>query len=361
MPYNTVSPNDNERFTLLLKEFRTQLNAITARNGRNYGLTVAIGAGIDKIVQTTPAVYSQYLDWINIMSYDFNGAWAAQGPANFHSHLYHDPASPGRGIETSYNLNSSVVNLLTRGVSPEKIVIGVPFYGRGWTGVPATNNGLWQSATSPAPGTYEAGIEDYKILKKAPGTLFTHPVAKQSWKYDSVSKTFWSYDTPAVIRDKVNWAKARGLRGVFSWSLEGDTSDGELTGAMAAYTGGDFPPQSAESVVTAAVTATSQPASSVRSSTVVQSSNVQSASQSATMTQHATVSQSTSQSVQATATACLQYPVTFSGPCGSGSGMRCPDGLCCSVHGFCGAGEPWCGVGKCQVGFGVCWGVASSC
>ncbi|UXY16379.1 glycosyl hydrolase family 18 protein [Chitiniphilus purpureus] len=228
--YNTVSPSDKQNFTLLLKEFRAQLDALTAVTGKPYLLTVAIGAGKDKIDMTEPGEYSKPLDWINIMSYDYNGGWDAKGPTNFQSHLYNDPAGPQDGLKPTYNTDSAVNQLLKAGVPAQKLVIGIPFYGRGWTGVTNANNGLYQAATGPARGTYETGIEDYKVLKNAPGTVHVHPVAKQSYKFDG--STFWSYDTPEVIVTKINYVKTKGLGGVFSWSLDGDTANGELMNAM---------------------------------------------------------------------------------------------------------------------------------
>ncbi|HSC78765.1 MAG TPA: glycosyl hydrolase family 18 protein [Chitinolyticbacter sp.] len=240
-PYNTVAPEDKQNFTLLLKEFREQLDAIGATNGANYGLTVAIGAGKDKIDMTVPAEYSKYLDWINVMNYDYNGAWAAQGPTDFQSHLYADPNNPqytdpktgNRSLVSYYNTDDSIKQLLAAGVPGKKLVVGLPFYGRGWTGVAAGPNGdgLYQSATGGAKGTYETGIEDYKVLKNAAGTVRVHPVTKQSWKYDG--SNWWSYDTPADIALKVNYVKANALGGVFSWSLDGDTANGELATEMA--------------------------------------------------------------------------------------------------------------------------------
>ncbi len=234
-PYNTVSPNDKQNFTLLLAEFRKQLDAIGVEKKKRYPLTVAIGVGKDKIDETEPAEYAQYLDWINLMTYDFNGAWAAQGPTDFQSHLYADPASPQyldpktgkRSLVSYYNVDDAVSRMLAEGVPAKKLVLGVPFYGRGWQGVDNKNNGLYQKATGGAKGTYEAGVEDYKVLKNAPGQVFVHPVTKQSWKFDG--NTFWSYDTPAVIQTKVEYVKQKGLGGAFSWSLDGDSKDAELT------------------------------------------------------------------------------------------------------------------------------------
>ncbi|MBM3116835.1 glycoside hydrolase family 18 protein, partial [Jeongeupia naejangsanensis] len=240
-PYNTVSAADKQNFTLLLKEFRTQLDAIGAANNKRYALTVAIGAGKDKIEQTDPAEYTKYLDWVNVMNYDYNGGWAAQGPTDFQAHLfkdvnnpnYIDPKTGQRSLVSYYNTDEAIQQLIAKGAPRSKLLVGVPYYGRGWTGVKAGPNGdgLYQTATGAAKGTYEAGIEDYKVLKNAAGTLRYHPVTKQSYKYDG--STWWSYDTPTDIQTKVDYIKSNQLGGAFSWSLDGDTPDAELTKAMA--------------------------------------------------------------------------------------------------------------------------------
>jgi GH18 family chitinase/chitodextrinase len=335
-PYNTFDSTDHLRFTALLKEFRTQLDAYSQIKSTRYGLTVAIGSGGDKIQNTDPAEYSQYLDWINIMSYDYHGGWDAQGPTDFQSHLYNDPASPSQGGWLStYNLNASVVTLIQRGVSPSKIVMGLPFYGRGWTGVPATNNGLYQPASGPAPGTYEAGIEDYKVLVNAGGQEFYSSITHQSWKYISNSKTFWSYDTPAVIKEKVQYGLSLGLRGVFSWSLDGDFGN-VLTDAMATYNGGIVnPPQST----------TKQTSSTVPPLTV--SSQVPSPASSQVVTT------SVAPAPSGTSLPCASYPIAAAGEqCGSTTGKRCASG-CCSQWGWCGTASGNC-VSGCQLGFGEC-------
>ncbi len=234
-PYNVVDPNDKKNYTLLLAEFRKQLDAIGSQNGKHYYLTVAIGAGGDKIAMTEPAEYSKSLDWINIMSYDFHGGWEANGPTDFQAPLYGDPDSPnykaGQYAPT-YNVDGAVKALLNAGVPATKIVVGIPFYGRGWSGVSAgpSGNGLYQKATKPAPGKYEEGIEDYRILKSAAGTLYEHPVAKTSYKFDG--NNWWSYDSPAAVRLKMDYVKAQSLRGSFAWELDGDGPSAELLKIM---------------------------------------------------------------------------------------------------------------------------------
>lgn len=228
LPTNTVDPNDRQNFTLLMAEFRSQLDALAAVNKRKYYLTAAIGSGADKIRNTEPARYASYLDWINVMSYDYNGAWEAKGPTNFQSNLYRDPAAPVTGDRVFYNVDDSIKILVNAGVPRAKLNVGLPFYGRGWTGVAPgpKGDGLYQVATGAAKGTYEAGIEDYKVLKNQNARQFVHPVTKQLWTYDG--NNFWSYDDPATIRVKLDYVRQQQLGGVFSWSLDGDDDQSTL-------------------------------------------------------------------------------------------------------------------------------------
>ena len=84
------------------------------------------------------------------------------------------------------------------------------------------------SATGPAPGTYEAGNEDYKVIKaRCPAT---GTVAGTAYAY--CGGQWWSYDTPGTIGGKMTYAKSQGLGGAFFWELSGDTTGGELITAM---------------------------------------------------------------------------------------------------------------------------------
>ena len=223
-PYNTVSPNDKRNFTLLMAEFRSQLDALGAANGKRYLLTAAVGAGKDKIDNTEPALYSQYMDWINLMTYDFHGGWETS--TNFNAQLFADPADPSTGMAREYVGDKAVQYMIAAGVPRDKLLLGIPFYGRGWTGVaPGPNgDGLYQAATGTAPGTYESGIEDYKILVAKTGTRYYHPVTKQLYLYTGAGGQWWSYDDPTVIGTKVKYVKDQGLRGAFSWELDGDAN-----------------------------------------------------------------------------------------------------------------------------------------
>ncbi len=127
------SPEDRENFTALLAEFRRQLDQV--RPGLL--LTVAVGASIDKIRVTDPGQYARFVDYINVMTYDFHGAWESR--TNHHSALFGSPADPSTGDQRRYNSNDAMQALLDRGVPAAKLNLGLGFYGRGWTKVGNAN------------------------------------------------------------------------------------------------------------------------------------------------------------------------------------------------------------------------------
>jgi chitinase len=218
------SPEDNANFTALLAEFRRQLDAV--RPGLL--LTIAAGAGIDKIRVTDPGAYHQYLDFINVMTYDFHGTWEPK--TNHHAALFASPRDPSTGDQKFYNSNDAIEAFRARGVPASKLTLGIGFYGRGWTNVPnGGTNGLYQSGTA-APGTYEAGNEDWKVLRNLNWPVYTDNDAMATWIYNGT--TFWSFDTPSMIQTKMNYVKAQNLGGAFFWEFSGDDANGTLVNAI---------------------------------------------------------------------------------------------------------------------------------
>ncbi|WP_078851316.1 glycoside hydrolase family 18 chitinase [Streptomyces sp. NRRL S-237] len=205
--------------------FKNLMQAVKARFGANNLVTAAITADASdggKIDKADYAGAAQYTDFYNVMTYDFFGAWAAQGPTAPHSPLTSYAGIPQAG----FNSADAIAKLKAKGVPGSKLNLGIGFYGRGWTGVTQAAPG--GTATGPAPGTYEQGIEDYKVLKNscpATGTVAGTAYAK-------CGSNWWSYDTPATIAGKMTWAKQQGLRGAFYWEFSGDTTNGELANAV---------------------------------------------------------------------------------------------------------------------------------
>ncbi len=227
-PPNVYRPEDTQNYTALLAEFRRQLDEAGKETGTHYLLTIAAPVGTEYYHKIELAKIYPYLDWINVMAYDINGAWAAKGPINFQAPLYTSPDDPSKADALS--VDSAITDYLAAGIPPEKLVMGIPFYGRGWTGVPNVNNGLYQSADTmvAAPARFEAGIEDYKVLAKLGYPTFRDPKTQAMWIYDG--KTWWNYDDPQVIAAKTAYIKQKKLGGAMFWSLDGD--DGTLINAL---------------------------------------------------------------------------------------------------------------------------------
>ncbi len=197
------------------------MSALRTRFG-NALVTAAIGAGAAKLNAANYGPAAQYVDFYMLMTYDFFGSWAQQGPTAPHSALYNYEGIPEAGL-----YSDNAVNILkSKGVPADKILLGIGFYGRGWSGVTQSTPG--GTASSVAPGTYEQGIEDYKVLKNTcPNTVLFAGTS-----YAHCGNQWWSYDTPRSISNKMNYLNTEALGGAFFWELSGDTANGELIQAI---------------------------------------------------------------------------------------------------------------------------------
>lgn len=226
IPPNVYRSEDTRNFTGLLAEFRQQLDKVGIETGKPYLLTIASPTLYEQYSKIELKNIHPYLDFINVMTYNMHGAWDTTGPTNFHAPLYSSPNDPTSQLQQSPSVDNTVSAYLAEGVPDHKIVVGIPFYGRGWTGVPNTNNGLYQSSSTmrAAPARFTPGIEDYKHLKQLDFPSFRDPITQGFWIFDGV--TFWSYDDPAIVKFKINYIAMRRLGGSMLWSLEAD--DGTL-------------------------------------------------------------------------------------------------------------------------------------
>jgi chitinase len=245
---NISSPSDTANYTLLLQEFRNELSAYGQKTGRYYELSAALPSGQDKIALIQTSQIGQYLDFGDVMAYDMHGAW--ESTTNFQNPLHASPSDPSAVIapgNEKYNADTAITAYtkglpdygIPGGFPASKIDLGIPFYWRGWTGVPAgSSHGLYQAAAGASPGfsfSQTAGIADWKELASAGLTSnssddFRDPATSSAWIYDGTN--FYSGDTPQSIAAADAYAKAQGLGGVFAWSLDEDDSSSTLLNAM---------------------------------------------------------------------------------------------------------------------------------
>lgn len=225
-PGNHFSTADKANLTALLAEFRTELNAL----GTGHLLTAFTPADQGKIDAgwDLPHIFSS-LDYANVQGYDFHGSgsdnsWEPNRTGD-QANLYVDANDP---YPTHFSVDSAVKLYTGAGVDPKKVLVGIPFYGRGWQQVADGGaNGEWQQANGAAPGDFpeEAGTRGYKnIAANVPGCVVHHnEQAVATYCYTGANGQWWTFDDPWSIGKKTDYIKANGLGGAMIWELSGDT------------------------------------------------------------------------------------------------------------------------------------------
>ncbi|WP_018752465.1 glycosyl hydrolase family 18 protein [Paenibacillus sanguinis] len=227
LPGNSYRAEDKQNYTKLLQEIRTKLDAAGAADGKHYLLTIASGASPAFVNNTELGNIASIVDWINIMTYDFNGGWQQMTAHN--APLYFDPAAEAAGVPSASTFNGDVAvqGHLNAGVPASKLVLGVPFYGRGWDGVTG-GDGQYQGASgASSSGTWEPGVFDFSDLEanyinKNGYTRYWNDTAKVPYLHNPSSGRFITYDDTQSIGFKTDYIKNRGLAGAMFWELSSD-------------------------------------------------------------------------------------------------------------------------------------------
>ncbi|MFN9554078.1 MAG: glycosyl hydrolase family 18 protein [Dolichospermum sp.] len=221
--------NEDNNYIQLLAQLRTQINQASQNDGKQYLLTTALsgspyqlsasdygGNPYDFSPQDLKAT-SDYVDFINVMSYDYHGPW--ENTTNHQSALYKS-TNDNTYNAAKVNTNWAIQHYLSAGVPATDIVLGIPLYGRTWTGVNAgSNNGLFQQGTGSSELTYR---ELYNLLGTNGYQSFWDNSAKVPYIYSSQTKVFSTYENNQSILGKTDYVKQQGLGGAFFWEITQD-------------------------------------------------------------------------------------------------------------------------------------------
>jgi len=219
-------PEDKRNFTLLLAELRRRLDDQGQADKKRYLLTMAAPASPSHYRNIELDQICQHLDWINLMTYDMAGEWSKV--TSFNAPLYSAP-------NISLSADESVRGYLEAGVPNDKLVLGVPFYGRAFGGVKNIDNGLFQPhergarAKLPGGGSYR-NLAARHIDKTA--KRFWHEQAKVPWLFDEESGLFVTYDDPQSLKLKAEYTRQHKLGGVMIWELSDDDEKHSLLDAL---------------------------------------------------------------------------------------------------------------------------------
>ncbi|XP_045471267.1 probable chitinase 2 [Harmonia axyridis] len=213
------SPSDKDNFLLLVKELKAEFKK------HNLLLTAAFGAGKDTIdVAYDVEGLAAYLDFIHMMCYDYHGAWDQKTGANA-------PLKSDDVLSVEYSIDY----MLKLGAPPNKLVLGLPLYGRTFLlektlapnpkkkvklGMPATSIGF------QGPFTRENGFMGFneiclELNNKTAGWT-TYWDSDTHTPYAVNGNKVLTYDNERSLREKVKFAMQKKLAGVMVWSIDTD-------------------------------------------------------------------------------------------------------------------------------------------
>jgi chitinase len=220
---NDFRPSDKNNFNLLLEEIRKELEKVGAIDNKHYLLTIATGADQAYIDNTDLGKAHKYLDFINVMCYDFYHGWFFQ--TGHHANLY-----PSKKEKFTGNSGQEAIRRhIKAGVPSNKLIMGIPFYARQWKKVALANDGLYQTAMTT--GTIAPYWDIVEKIKSGNYKKGYDDSAKASYLWNAKDSIFISWETPKEIKQKVTYIKKNNLGGAMFWEYSLD-KDQELLNTL---------------------------------------------------------------------------------------------------------------------------------
>lgn len=231
--------SDTERanFTKLIQTLRSKLDTLGLQSDKYFQLSAAVTTNHNNIQYINPEVTAPLLDSVNVMAYDIHGAFDPITGHNAPLYANSKDADQKLNVASTMQEYSS-----TWHVPKSKLMVGIPFYGRGWGSVAPTEivkglPGLFASGSATVHGAWDdegqfTGTNPYYLLKdyaaSADYTRYWDTESQVPYLYNAKTKEFLTYDDPESIQKKVNFINQNGYGGAIIWDISGDTPEHEL-------------------------------------------------------------------------------------------------------------------------------------
>ncbi|WP_374684740.1 glycosyl hydrolase family 18 protein [Scandinavium hiltneri] len=227
---------EKNQFTSLIQLLRSKLDAQGLKDDKYYQLSSAVTTNHNNIQYINPEVTAPLLDSVNVMAYDIHGAF---DPITGHNA---PQFANSKDADQKLNVSSTMQEYAnTWHVPKSKLLMGVPFYGRGWGNVEPTEiipglPGLFAPGSATVKGKWDdvgqfTGTNPWYTLKEKLAQGYTRYWDSEShvpYMYNPTTKVLLTYDDPQSISEKVDYINQQGFAGAIIWDISGDTSNYEL-------------------------------------------------------------------------------------------------------------------------------------
>ncbi len=209
---NVFRPEDKENYTLMFKALRKELDVLEKETAHKKLLTTAVAGFEEYLEHTNMKEAAQYLDYINLMTYDL----FENGISVNHAGLYES-----KDYVSNKNANYCVEVFQKAGVPVEKLVLGLPFYGRSFTVKPNSEKVIGEPYTAKAYIDGYGFIKDSLVNQKG-YKLFRDENAKVPYIYNAETGKMISFDDEISIKLKCEYVLKHQLAGVMFWEYDSD-------------------------------------------------------------------------------------------------------------------------------------------
>ncbi|XP_032517389.2 mucin-2 [Danaus plexippus] len=255
-------PKDRENYVKFVKELRQEFEKESEKTGKpRLLLTMAVPAGIEYIEKGFDIkTLTRYLDWMNLLTYDYHSAF--EPAVNHHAPLYPLEEPNEYSVDNELNIDYTIKFYLENGADPEKLVLGIPTYGRSYTlfnadaveiGSPADGPGEQGVATrekgylayyeiceaqisktkkraiaSDEDSEEESEEEDEEEEEEKWTIMYPNPNAMGPVAFKG--NQWVGYDDVEIVKKKAHYVVENGLGGIMFWSIDNDDFRGVCNG-----------------------------------------------------------------------------------------------------------------------------------
>lgn len=211
---NRYRKEDKENFTSMFEALRKELNFLEKETGEKKLLTTATGGFRSFLSKTEMHKAAVYLDYINLMTYDYYSS----KQAGHHTNLF-----PSERYPSENSADQAIQAYIAAGVPANKIVMGIAFYGKNLQLKPNAKVGLGDTLAS-STNQFGKGYSFLKdsIINKRDFIAYKDEAAKAPYLFNNKTKQYITYDDEWSVAHKCAYVLKHKLGGVMFWEYSSD-------------------------------------------------------------------------------------------------------------------------------------------